>query len=272
MSNTVPHMSNQMKTRVKNKLCSAASQDAIFQTLIVNPRKRISVDDLFSHRWVGGKSSEIDMGGVSDESSTTIDKSSGTKQDRDIILSEGKEEAVSKSSSSSSSTTMKKLPLKVGLGNQQEKLMRRSQSANDLKSMNLAKQLSKPPTPRRLPPLDGISTDTNAQHSDDNGNGDGNGDRSGSGSGRVHAKKRDLRVDAIMANKYDIKRKDSDAVKRIEEPLSPAISDAALIMDRGDAIFQMYSGGAKKQCEAEAEGSSREGKISDRGSGSPLAR
>ena len=55
MADTVPRMRNAFGKRVKQKLASAASQEAICAALMVNPKKRIVVDNLFVHRWVGGK-------------------------------------------------------------------------------------------------------------------------------------------------------------------------------------------------------------------------
>ena len=71
-----------MQKLVKKKLCSAASQDVIFQALMVNPRKRISSDDFFMHRWVGGKSSTINMeNGSGETGETEVGRKNGEMDD-----------------------------------------------------------------------------------------------------------------------------------------------------------------------------------------------
>ena len=235
-------MRNLMRNRVKEKKCSAASQDAIFHALMINPRKRISVDDLFVHRWIGGKNSELNMGGEDGGGGKE-----GDTKDSDI---------------SNHAAAEKKVQGVPGLGISavepgQEKLMRRSQSANDVKSVNLAKQLSKPPTPRRLPPLDTV----------DHQGGEGkDGSTNGNGGG-VNGNK-NLRINAIMANNYNDKQ--SSTVLRIQEPLSPALSDAAMIMNKGDAILAQFKadsaagsgGGGGGGTECKQESNNDEGKTS----------
>ena len=237
-----------MKKRVKNKLCSAASQDAIFHALIVNPRKRISVDDFYSHRWVGGKTKEISMGSPTSSASEKVNEDQAVKV-------EGKEEVSV-----------------VGLGISaiefgQEKLMRRSQSVNDLKSANLAKQLAKPPTPRRLPPLD---TDVSESKNNNDSNNDNNNNNNNNTTIKSKSSNRNnLRVDAIMANKYDNKRTGvNGGVERIQEPLSPAISDVKKILNKGDEIIYKMNQD-KKRNEGKASEDEQGGRKTPEGNRSP---
>ena len=248
-----------MKKRVKNKLCSAASQDAIFHALIVNPRKRISVDDFYSHRWVGGKTKEISMG--SPTSSASESSASEKVNEDQAVKVEGKEE----------------VPV-VGLGISaiefgQEKLMRRSQSVNDLKSANLAKQLAKPPTPRRLPPLD---TDVSESKNNNDSNNDNNNNNNNNNNTTIKSKssnRNNLRVDAIMANKYDNKRTGvNGGVERIQEPLSPAISDVKKILNKGDEIIYKMNQDKKRNEQGGRKTPEGNRSPSDPTVSSPLAR
>ena len=54
MADALPRMRSTFAKRVKRRLASAASLDAVCAALMVNPRKRIVMDDFFTHRWIGG--------------------------------------------------------------------------------------------------------------------------------------------------------------------------------------------------------------------------
>ena len=122
----------------------------------------------------------------------------------------------------------------VEAGQEEKVLRRRSQSTNDLTGMqNLAKELAKPPTPRRLPPL----------------NQDGGGDESCiSDSPKNGRPAQNLRIDALMANEYKGDASDGHVNGSVEsfgqEPCSPALSSATSIMNKGDDILAQFTGTA----------------------------
>ena len=238
MAMAVPNMRNVMRNLVKNKVCSAASQDIIFNALMVNPQKRISSDDFFMHRWVGGKTTELNMEKGSSDSTTEGKEqgssSGGKEMDPTVTTTAGDSKGISIEPGS-------------------EKLMRRSSSLNDLKSQNLSKELSKPPTPRRLPPLEQQDNGTDGEG--------GGGGSTGGGSATSTRPPHNLRINTIMAKEYS----------REGEPTSPAISDATKIMNKGDdilALFQNSSDGSSKVTHNdEGEG----GKTPERSTPSPLS-
>jgi hypothetical protein len=228
MAQTVPNLRNVMRNLVKNKQCSAASQDIIFQSLLVNPKKRISCDDFFIHRWVGGKSSEINMesNGVGDDD---------TNNNNVVLVNAQKMEGeFNNSNNGGKKQETKKLGVSL-IDASQEKLMRRSHSVNDLKSVNLSKELSKPPTPRRLPPIDHGMVESNGS-SKVNGGNDYNDESS------TKMPKQKLSVDATMANKYKNVNSivSKDGIIHFQEPSSPAISSATEIMNKGNDILAQF--------------------------------
>ena len=219
-----------MQKLVKKKLCSAASQDVIFQALMVNPRKRISSDDFFMHRWVGGKSTTINMeNGSGETGETEVGRKNGEMDDATdfeskMITETGEKEEINRKTTVSS----------VEAGQEEKVLRRRSQSTNNLTGMqNLAKELAKPPTPRRLPPLnqDGGVNESCMSDSPKNGR-----------------PAQNLRIDALMANEYKGDASDGHVNGSVEsfgqEPCSPALSSATSIMNKGDDILAQFTGTA----------------------------
>ncbi len=264
-----------MQQRVKEQVASAAGQEAICAALMVNPRKRIAVDDFFLHRWVGGVSKEVNMkaaanptarptGGAAKQSwgadgHVGGDGGSGESKsgalDLDDIGATAVVEVDDGPSPSSVLDDMDDLPKisslgKAGAGS--SSLMRRSQSTGDLTSghLGVAKHLVLPAnstsdpqkkSPRRLPPLDGAG-------------GSPSPDRHGS------RKKKGLRVNAMLANAHraegpsatngegkrsgGVQAREGTALadgRRVIEPLSPAVSHARKIVERGDAIFDSWA-------------------------------
>ena len=118
----------------------------------------------------------------------------------------------------------------VETGQQEKILRRRSQSTNNLTGMqNLAKELAKPPTPRRLPPLnqDGGVNESCMSDSPKNGR-----------------PAQNLRIDALLANEYKDGHVNGSVESFGQEPCSPALSSATSIMNKGNDILAQFTGTA----------------------------
>ena len=233
MATSIPDMRNTMQKLVKKKLCSAASQDVIFQALMVNPRKRISSDDFFMHRWVGGKSSTINMEnsrGETDEKDEKDETAEVGRKNGERVDATDFESKMTTETGQKEETNRKTTVSSVETGQQEKILRRRSQSTNNLTGMqNLAKELAKPPTPRRLPPLnqDGGVNESCMSDSPKNGR-----------------PAQNLRIDALLANEYKDGHVNGSVESFGQEPCSPALSSATSIMNKGNDILAQFTGTA----------------------------
>ena len=55
LATLVPEARNRIRKAVRNKRIGAAGQEIMFAMLMVQPSKRIAMEDTFTHRWIGGK-------------------------------------------------------------------------------------------------------------------------------------------------------------------------------------------------------------------------
>ena len=51
----IPHVRTAVKNRMKEKVLNGAGEDLLFRILELDPTKRRSAQESYTHRWVGGK-------------------------------------------------------------------------------------------------------------------------------------------------------------------------------------------------------------------------
>ena len=278
MADTVPRMRSALGKRVKQKLASAASLEAICAALMVNPRKRIVVDNLFVHRWVGGKRERAAGGGRAAaknsgkeggsedaEPGTMRDASSGEKAT--VSSAAAASEESSKSEGREPGTTTRSLSegkcgaigelkeeemVRGGVvgegGSASASIVRGGGKANlpkitTLQTEGQSKQMRRSASMDDLKSAGGIARGlVNPERSPRRLPPLEGGGEAGSGGRGREARQTSGEPKSKLGVDTVLANKirESDSVSRVEEPGSPAIGDAQRIVNQGDAILHNW--------------------------------